>query len=339
MSSINYKQVSIMSTKENNKPSLFFEIDKLKTWYPVRRGIFSKTVGYIKAVDDVSFSINRGESVGLVGESGCGKTSLGRTIMLLETPYEGDVLFEGKSIFSFNKNDKKQLCRKIQMIFQDPQSSLNPRMSVLDIITEGLKYHGLLKTDHQDVAAKLLHEVGMDKQAMFRYPHEFSGGQRQRISIARAISMHPELVICDEAVSALDVSIQAQIINLLMDLQDKHNFSYLFISHDLSVVNHISDRVAVMYLGKIVELGDTHNVLKNPSHPYTQALVSAIPVPGKAKRPSIASQGAPPSPMNPPSGCRFHPRCMHKIDICQTQEPRLTRLSNDQHVACHLNDI
>jgi oligopeptide/dipeptide ABC transporter ATP-binding protein len=335
----NYKQVSIMSTKEINMSSLFFEIDRLKTWYPVRRGIFSKTVGYVKAVDDVSFSINKGETVGLVGESGCGKTSLGRTIMLLETPYEGDVKFEGESIFLFNIKMKKQFCRKVQMIFQDPQSSLNPRMSVLDIITEGMKYHGLIKKNYQEKASELLHEVGLDKQSMFRYPHEFSGGQRQRISIARAISMHPELVICDEAVSALDVSIQAQIINLLMDLQDKHNFSYLFISHDLSVINHISDRVAVMYLGKIVELGFTRNILKNPVHPYTQALISSIPVPGKAKRPSIVFQGVPPSPMNPPSGCRFHPRCLHKMDICQTYEPILTSLSNGQQVACHLNNI
>jgi oligopeptide/dipeptide ABC transporter ATP-binding protein len=296
-------------------------------------------VGYIKAVDDVSFSINRGETVGLVGESGCGKTSLGRTIMLLETPYQGDIRFEGQSILSFNKNKKKQLRRKMQMVFQDPQSSLNPRMNVLDIITEGIKYHGLLKSTRQDTAAKLLHEVGLDKNAMFRYPHEFSGGQRQRISIARAISMHPELVICDEAVSALDVSIQAQIINLLMDIQDKYNYSYIFISHDLSVVNHISDRVAVMYLGKIVELGRTQNVLNHPVHPYTKALISAIPVPGMAKRPSIVFQGAPPSPMNPPSGCRFHPRCLYKMDICQTHEPELTNHANDRQVACHLNDI
>jgi len=328
-----------MSTKEIKTHPLFFEIDRIKTWYPVRRGIFSKTVGYIKAVDDVSLSIKRGETVGLVGESGCGKTSLGRTIMLLEAPYKGDIRFEGQSILSLNKNEKKQLRRKMQMVFQDPQSSLNPRMNVLDIITEGLKYHGLLKSTRQETAAELLHEVGLDEQAMFRYPHEFSGGQRQRISIARAISMHPELVICDEAVSALDVSIQAQIINLLMDLQDKYNYSYIFISHDLSVVNHISDRVAVMYLGKIVELGQTKNLLNNPVHPYTKALISAIPVPGMAKRPSIVFQGTPPSPMNPPSGCRFHPRCLYKMDICQTHEPELTSHANDRQVACHLNDI
>jgi oligopeptide/dipeptide ABC transporter ATP-binding protein len=327
-----------MSTKEIKTASLFFEIDKLKTWYPVQRGIFSKTVGYIKAVDDVSFSIKRGETLGLVGESGCGKTSLGRTIMLLEVPHEGEVRFEGQSIFSFNKYEKKKLRRKMQMIFQDPQSSLNPRMNVLDIITEGLKYHNLLQSSRQETAIALLNEVGLDIQAMFRYPHEFSGGQRQRISIARAISMHPELVICDEAVSALDVSIQAQIVNLLMDLQDKHNFSYIFISHDLSVVNHISNRVAVMYLGKIVELGPTKKVLNSPIHPYTQALISAIPLPGKAKRPSIVFQGTPPSPMNPPSGCRFHPRCVHKMDICQTHEPILTGHSKGHRVACHLND-
>ncbi|ETR70070.1 MAG: peptide/nickel transport system ATP-binding protein [Candidatus Magnetoglobus multicellularis str. Araruama] len=293
-------------------------------------------MGHVKAVDDVSFSIQRGETIGLVGESGCGKTSLGRTIMLLEKPYDGDVRFEGQSILSFQKKDKKQLRRKMQMIFQDPQSSLNPRMNVLDIVTEGLKNHGLLKSSQQDAAINLLHEVGLESQAMFRYPHEFSGGQRQRISIARAISMHPELVICDEAVSALDVSIQAQIINLLMDLQQKHDFSYIFISHDLSVVNHISDRVAVMYLGKIVELGPTQNVMKSPCHPYTQALISAIPVPGK-KRPSYVFQGTPPSPINPPSGCRFHPRCPYKMDICQNSDPLLNE-SNEHHVACHLKN-
>jgi len=328
-----------MATEQNKSQSQFFEIENLKTWYPVRRGILSKTVGYIKAVDNVSFSIKRGETVGLVGESGCGKTSLGRTIMLLETPHEGDVKFYGKSIFSMNKKEKKQLRNKMQMIFQDPQSSLNPRMNVLDIVTEGLKYHRLLKSSRQETAIELLHEVGLDKQSIFRYPHEFSGGQRQRISIARAISMHPELVICDEAVSALDVSIQAQIINLLMALQDTHDFSYIFISHDLSVVNHISDRVAVMYLGKIVELGPTQNVLKNPRHPYTQALISAIPLPGKSNRPSNIIQGAPPSPMNLPSGCYFHHRCLHKMDICQTHEPILTCHSDGQLVACHMIDI
>jgi len=327
-----------MSTKEMISSPLFFEIDRLKTWYPVKRGILSKTVGYVRAVDDVSLSIKRGETVGLVGESGCGKTSLGRTIMLLEKPFEGDVKFSGQSIFSLNKKKKKQLRRKMQMIFQDPQSSLNPRMNVLDIITEGLKYHHLLKSSRQESAIKLLNEVGLDEQTMYRYPHEFSGGQRQRISIARAISMYPELVICDEAVSALDVSIQAQIINLLMDLQDKHHFSYIFISHDLSVVNHISNRVAVMYLGKIVELGATEKVMKNPEHPYTQALISAIPVPGRKKKPSVVFQGAPPSPINPPSGCRFHPRCLYRMEICQKHEPILTRHSNGQQVACHLND-
>jgi oligopeptide/dipeptide ABC transporter ATP-binding protein len=327
-----------MSTEENKASPHFFEIDRLKTWYPIRRGILSKTVGYIKAVNDVSFTIKRGETVGLVGESGCGKTSLGRTIMLLETPYDGDVRFYGNSIFSMSKKEKKQLRRKMQMIFQDPQASLNPRMNVLDIITEGLKYHQLLKSRPKTTAISLLNEVGMDKQSIFRYPHEFSGGQRQRISIARAISMHPELVICDEAVSALDVSIQAQIINLLMELQEKHDFSYIFISHDLSVVNHISDRVAVMYLGKIVELGPTQNVLKTPRHPYTQSLISAIPVPGKARRPSIMIQGAPPSPMNPPSGCHFQNRCQHKMEICQIHDPILTDHSDGQMVACHLND-
>ncbi|KPA09074.1 peptide ABC transporter substrate-binding protein [Candidatus Magnetomorum sp. HK-1] len=324
-----------MSAKEIKSKSPFFEIDSLKTWYPVKRGIFSKTVGFVKAVDDVSFSIKRGETLGLVGESGCGKTSLGRTIMMLESPHAGDIRFMGQSIFSFQKKEKKQLRQKIQMIFQDPQSSLNPRMNVLDIITEGIKNHNQLKTSPQKDATQILNEVGLDAQAKFRYPHEFSGGQRQRISIARAISMQPELVICDEAVSALDVSVQAQIINLLMDLQERHDFSYIFISHDLSVVNHISDRVAVMYLGKIVEIGPTDHVLNHPGHPYTKALISAIPIPGK-ERPKIVFQGAPPSPMNPPSGCRFHPRCPHVEKICQASEPFLTQV-NGRQVACHLN--
>ncbi|MBF0451148.1 MAG: ATP-binding cassette domain-containing protein [Candidatus Magnetomorum sp.] len=322
-----------MSAQEIKQPP-FFNIDQLKTWYPVKRGIFSKTVGFVKAVDNVSLSIKKGETVGLVGESGCGKTSLGRTIMLLEHPYAGDIRFKGQSIFSFHKKQKNSLRRSIQMIFQDPQSSLNPRMNVLDIVTEGMKSHGLLKTSQKDAAIHLLNEVGLEKNVIFRYPHEFSGGQRQRISIARAISMQPELVICDEAVSALDVSVQAQIINLLKDLQDRHAFSYIFISHDLSVINHISDRVAVMYLGKIVETGPTANVLNDPVHPYTKALISAIPIPGKP-RPKIVFQGAPPSPMNPPSGCRFHPRCPHTVDICQTVEPSLTQAS-DHQVACHL---
>jgi len=324
-----------MTARKNKVKHPFFEIDSLKTWYPVKRGIFSKTVGFVKAVDDVSFSINQGETIGLVGESGCGKTSLGRTIMMLESPYDGDIRFMGQSIFSFQKKNKKKLRQKIQMIFQDPQSSLNPRMNILDIITEGIKNHGLLKTTPKKAATQILKEVGLDSQAMFRYPHEFSGGQRQRISIARAISMQPELVICDEAVSALDVSVQAQIINLLMDLQERHDFSYIFISHDLSVVNHISNRVAVMYLGKIVEIGPTNKILQKPVHPYTKALIAAIPVPGK-NRPEFVFQGSPPSPMNPPTGCRFHPRCPQKEKICQTSEPALKQVDG-HYIACHLN--
>ncbi len=319
------------------------EIKNLKTWFPIRRGVFSRTVGQIRAVDGVSLTMNPGETLGLVGESGCGKTTLARTILLLDKAHSGHIQFKDIEMLSSPRSKIQPLRRQLQVIFQDPFSSLNPRMTVLDIVSEGMIEHGIIRRrERQEAVSGLLEDVGLGQDALHRYPHEFSGGQRQRISIARAISLHPELIICDEAVSALDVSIQAQVMNLLMDLRKKYGLAYLFISHDLNVVRHISDRIAVMYLGRIVESGSTQDIMEHPQHPYTRALISAIPKAGQPHQDRIVLRGDVPSPASPPSGCPFHPRCPYAIEQCSQERPYLTPLNIEnnsrQLVACIRKD-
>lgn len=322
----------------DKREEILIDIQDLKTWYPVKRGVLARTVGYVKAVDGVSFQIKRGETLGLVGESGCGKTTLGRTLLRLEEARSGKAFFSGTDLLSASEKAMKGLRKKIQIIFQDPLSSLNPRMNILDIVTEGLAEFGLLEGDGKTHATALMKEVGLSGDVIYRYPHEFSGGQCQRISIARAVSVKPDFIVCDEAVSALDVSVQAQVVNLLIDLQRKYHMSYLFISHDLSVVSHIADNVAVMYLGKIVEYGSVNDIVKSPLHPYTRALISAVPVPGKEKetKKRIILKGEPPSPVNPPTGCPFHPRCPDATDICQNTTPAVTSTETGFAVCHHL---
>ncbi len=324
------KPIDLQGTK-----SSVIEIKDLKTWFPIQRGILSKTAGYVRAVDGISLIINRGEIVGLVGESGCGKSTLGRTIVGLEKAWEGKVFFHGQNLFTLNRRDRRKITRKLQIIFQDPLSSLNPRMNVFDIVTEGLVEFGMIEGSREDHAKRLLNKVGLESDVIFRYPHEFSGGQRQRINIARAISMRPDFIVCDEPVSALDVSVQAQVINLLMDLRDTYSLSYLFISHDLSVVSSIANRVAVMYLGILAEYGSTVDVIDHPMHPYTIALISAVPVPGRDKKKRIVLEGETPSSSAPPPGCRFHTRCPEVMKVCRVKVPPMTR-SGTRQVWCHL---
>ena len=311
------------------------EISNLKVWFPIRKGILNRVVAHVRAVDGVSLAVHAGETLGLVGESGCGKSTLGRAILGLSPITSGDIFFEGRSVASLNGQELREMRQHCQMVFQDPYSSLNPRMAVLDILTEAMVYHGLVKGREREAAAlQLLAEVGLSRDCLHRYPHEFSGGQRQRLSIARALSLQPRFVVCDEPVSALDVSVQAQVINLLMDLRERRTLSYLFISHDLSVVRLISQRVAVMYLGRIVELGETRAVMDSPLHPYTQALLSAVPRPGKARQERIVLKGEQPSPANPPGGCPFHPRCPHAMERCAKEVPEWSETEDGHACAC-----
>ncbi len=305
--------------------------------YPILGGVFLKEVASVKAVDGVDIAINRGETLGLVGESGCGKSTLGRAVVRLEEPTAGAVYFNQENILDYTPEQVRNLRKEMQIVFQDPFSSLNPRKSVAYIIGEPLLVHGVGSRSERDARVlELLEVVGLKKEHMRRYPHQFSGGQRQRIGVARALALNPQLIICDEAVSALDVSIQAQVINLFQDLQEEFNLTYLFISHDLSVVEHISDRVAVMYLGKIVEIADSEALYQNPLHPYTQALLSASPTTDPTtKQKRIILRGDVPSPIDPPKGCRFHTRCLYVKDICKSQEPRLEEIQPDHLAACH----
>jgi peptide/nickel transport system ATP-binding protein/oligopeptide transport system ATP-binding protein len=314
------------------------EVRGLVKYFPVRGGILQRTQGWVKAVDNVSFTIRKGETLGLVGESGCGKTTVGRLLLRLIEPTEGQVLFEGHNLTGTGQSELKSLRREMQIIFQDPFSSLDPRSQIGDSIAEGLLVHGMRDPkERRRKVLEIMETVGLSEDHMRRYPHEFSGGQRQRIGIARALVLRPKFVVCDEPVSALDVSIQSQVLNLLRQLQREFNLTYLFIAHNMSVVEHISDRVAVMYLGKIVEIAERLELYRNPQHPYTQALMSAIPVPSPdLRRERTLLKGEVPSPLNPPSGCRFHPRCPIAIDICSRVEPPLIDLGGGHMAACHL---
>lgn len=313
------------------------EVRNLVKHYPVTGGVFLHQVASVRAVDGVDLTIRKGETLGLVGESGCGKSTLGRLILRLEEPTSGQVLFEDRNILAYDAEKMRSMREQMQVIFQDPFASLNPRKNVTHIVSEPLLVHGMRSRRKREARVqKLLEVVGLRREHMRRYPHQFSGGQRQRIGVARALALNPKLIICDEAVSALDVSIQAQVINLLQDLQREFNLTYLFISHDLSVVEHISDRVAVMYLGKVVELADKKAIYYNPLHPYTQALLAAAPIPNphqEAKHTLL--KGDVPSPIDPPSGCRFHTRCPYAEQVCKDHEPELKDLGGDQIVACH----
>lgn len=322
-------------------PKYILMVNHLKKYFPIKGGMVSHVVGNVKAVDGVTFNLERGKTMGLVGESGCGKTTTGRTILRLSGEKTGgQVLFNGQEVYDIPNDKMRELRTKMQIIFQDPFSSLSPRLPVGEIIGEAVREHNLVpKEEFNDYIDQVMDNCGLQPYHKERYPHEFSGGQRQRICIARALALNPEFVVCDEPVSALDVSIQAQIINLLKELQEQYKLTYLFISHDLSVVEHISDAVGVMYLGNLVEYGDTEDIFKHPLHPYTKALFSAIPIPDpKAKMNRIVLGGSIPSPANPPSGCKFHTRCEHCMERCKTEAPVQKEVEPGHYVVCHLYD-
>ncbi len=314
----------------------FIQIKNLKKYFPIRGGFFKKVVAQVQAVDNVSFAIREAETLGLVGESGCGKTTVGRTMLRLIEPTAGEVTVDGVDVLKLKGRDLKAMRRDIQIIFQDPYASLDPRMPIGESVMEGLKIHGIGNPKERfDVVIDMLRKVGLEDYHAKRYPHEFSGGQRQRIGIARALALRPRFIVCDEPVSALDVSIQSQVLNILKDLQSEFSLTYLFIAHNLSVVEHISNRVAVMYLGKMVELTGREEIFRNPLHPYTKALLSAIPIPDpNLRRERIILKGDVPSPVNPPKGCRFHPRCPVAKDICSQEEPKWHENQPDHWVAC-----
>ena len=324
-----------------NQENTLVRVENLVKHFPITRGIvFQRQIGAVRAVDDISFSIRRGETLGLVGESGCGKSTTGRTIIQLHQPTAGKVYYDDKDLTAVSSEEMRRYRRDLQIIFQDPYASLNPRMTVGSIIAEPLEVHRIgTKKERRERVKHLLELVGLNPYFINRYPHEFSGGQRQRIGVARALALQPEFIVCDEPIAALDVSIQAQVVNLLEELQDRMGLTYLFIAHDLSMVRHIADRTAVMYLGKIVELADRDELYGHPQHPYAKALLSAVPIPNPAKereRRRIILEGDVPSPANPPSGCRFHPRCPIAEDICKQEDPEWREISAEHWVACHL---
>ncbi len=331
-----------MSNKEQVQPDAtthdLMEVRNLKKYFPVRTGVLQRVSAYVQAVDDVSFTVREGETLGLVGESGCGKTTIGRTVLRLTEPTAGSVQFEGRNLFALKGRELKEARRDLQIIFQDPYASLDPRVQIGDSVMEGLDVHHVGNSKERfQLVIDTLKKVGLEEYHAKRYPHEFSGGQRQRIGIARALALRPRFIVCDEPVSALDVSIQSQVLNILKDLQAEFKLTYLFIAHNLGVVEHISDRVAVMYLGKMVELADRDELFRNPMHPYTRALMSAIPIPDPTlKRERIILKGDVPSPVNPPKGCRFHPRCPIAVAHCAVEEPPFIEKSPGHSVACWL---